>query len=614
MSQGAFYATSVALAAGLLAQLLAARLALPSLVLLLLAGVLVGPDGFGWIDPRVFGGGRADIVALAVTVILFEGGLSLNAERIRRHRRVLLLLLLVGGPLSCSAGALAAHLFLAMPWSTAALYGALMIVTGPTVVTPLVSRLKISRETREILIGEGVLIDPVGAIIALVAAEWVVGEVHALASGWLVVARLGVGAALGALAGRLTAEVLRRRWVRQELEHALVLAGAVAVAGLASRLSAEAGLMSAVVQGVVLGNAPVYGMQRLREFKETLTIVLLSFLFVVLAADVRIGDCRALGWPGLAVIGVLVWVARPLAVAIATAGSELSAGERAFVAWICPRGIVAASVAGIFRQQLDAAGVPGGRELEALVFLTVALTVAVQGLSAGAVVRALRIDLPRLHGVVIVGADQLGRTLGRLLARYGRQVVLLDRNPAHCARARADALPAYLGDALSLEALEESGVRYADSVVALSRNLELNELVTRRVHENFRIERLLGLTEPPPAPPADAESPPAPFPGAFPGVDEVNDQLRHARARLAAYDVPAGSAAIGQPLAALPYADGEFALARARGEGIEVAASDDVLAAGDRLWCVRPRVGEPGLAALLRPVGDGELSPRAAIT
>jgi NhaP-type Na+/H+ or K+/H+ antiporter len=300
---------------------------MPSIVLLLGIGVLLGPDGFGVLDPEVFGRGGTEIVSLAVTVILFEGGLGLDLHRLGEQRRTFLLLLTVGGALSMAAGMLAAHLLLDMPWSTAALFGALMIVTGPTVVTPMMARLRVGRRVRELLIGEGVLIDPIGAIIALVLAEWVVGRsASVIESGWLAAWRMALGAATGALAGWGMAEAVRRRWVVGDLVSPAVLASALLVAALSSRLSAEAGLMSAVVQGVVLANARLPNLGRLREFKETLTLILLSFLFVMLAADVRLEDVRNLGWNALAVVAVLAWVARPIAMFLATRGSELTVG------------------------------------------------------------------------------------------------------------------------------------------------------------------------------------------------------------------------------------------------------------------------------------------------
>lgn len=604
------YEFSIALAAGLVAQLVAARLAMPSIVLLLATGVLLGPDGAGVFSPAGFAASRSDLISLAVTVILFEGGLGLDIHRLEQQRRTLLRLLIVGGLASLAAGTFAAHLLLAMPMAIALLYGALMIVTGPTVVTPIMSRLRVDRRVRELLISEGVLIDPFGAIIALVLAGWVAGHYALAESGWLAAWRMGLGATTGAVAGWGLATAIRRRWIPEELENAVVLGGALFIATLSTRLSAEAGLMSAVVQGMVLANSGLRGLRRLREFKESLTLVLLSFVFVLLAADLRLSAIGDLGWHALTVVALL-WLSRFPAVLFATAGSDLSLRERLFVAWICPRGIVAASVAGLFAALLDETGLPGGRALEALVFVTVAVTVTIQGLSARPLARALGIDVLRERGTLIIGADELGRRLAQLLLAHGRQAVLLDRSPWHCRMARQAGLPVFEGDALSPDDLEDAGVRYADTVVALTRNEELNELVLLRIADTYRAERLLTV----PAGSDDTAEPARAsqrlFPGDFPGIDRVNELLH--RDRLDLSPRPPAPEAVGQPLAQLAWQPGEFAVAVERDDSFLLATGDHVVAATDRLWTARPaardRMPEPPDAA---PDPLNRAGPRAA--
>jgi NhaP-type Na+/H+ or K+/H+ antiporter len=487
-----------------------------------------------------------------------------------------------------------------MPWSTAALYGSLMIVTGPTVVTPLLSRLTVDRNVRELLISEGVLNDPIGAIIAIVALEYVVGQHGVWATGSLVLGRLALGAAIGVGVGLAMSYVLRRRWIGEELWNPVVLASVLVAAAAASRMSAEAGLMTAVTQGVVMANTGVRELRRLRQFNEEITIVLLSFIFVLLAADLPLIEVRRLGWNSLAVVAVLVWVGRPLAVFACTAGSDMTIRQRLFLSWICPRGIVAASVGGLFRILLDNAGIPGGNQLEALVFVTVALTVAVQGLTINPVARLLDIDLPSLSGTIIVGAHRFGRLLARILTSYERQVVLIDRNRALCQSAQAEGLSVYNGDALSVEALEEAGARYVDAVLTITTNPELNTLIAERIRNNFRVQRILLVVDESTRQ-AYAEEMILPFPGHFPGPDEVNRALGAGRLRLVEYEVPAATTET-LPITNLPYAEGEFALFLHRRDRVFLASSEQALNAGDRLVCVRPAEGSSGIAALLREV------------
>jgi NhaP-type Na+/H+ or K+/H+ antiporter len=587
MSAVALFPAAIALVVGMIAQAVAARLAVPSIVLLLGLGALVGPDALGLLDPSVFGRARADLVSLAVTVILFEGGLALDVSRLRQQQRSLLLLLTVGAAMSMAGGMLAARAFLEMSWSVAALYGSIMIVTGPTVVTPLLSRLTVNRRVRELLISEGVLIDPIGAIVAIVAVEYVVGQHAALASGWLVFWRLVVGGAVGAVGGFVLAVLLRRRLIAEELVNPFVLGAVLLVAASASQLSAEAGLMAAVVQGVVLANARLRELRRLREFKEALTVLLLSFIFVVLAADLPLADVAALGWGALAVVGTLVWVVRPLGVFVATIGSSLTPRERLFVAWICPRGIVAAAVAAFFRLLLIEAEIPGGSQLEALVFVTVALTVTVQGLTAGWVARLLGVDVLTLRGTIVVGADRFGRLIARLLTGQGRQVALIDRSVGIGRTAREEGFSVYEGDALAVETLDEAGARYADTVVAMTRNTELNTLVAQQVRDNYSVERILAVTGPHTATNKD-EGKPVAFPGNFPGIDEVNRLLRLNQTRIVVYQGAEDGEGANRKLGELPYAAGEFALLHGRGTAILIATSESRLGPGDLLWCLQP--------------------------
>ncbi len=500
-----------------------------------------------------------------------------------------------------AVGTCAAHYVLGEPWPIASLYGALMIVTGPTVVTPLLTRLTIDRTVRELLISEGVLIDPVGAIVAIVAAEYVLGRSPIWQTGGLLFVRLGVGGILGAAAGVALAFVLRRRWVPEYLRNPTVLGVVLLVAALASRVSSEAGLMAAVALGVVMANAGLRELGRLRQFKEELTVLLLSFIFVVLAAGLPLRAVQALGWRALLVVALVAWVARPLAVFLCTIGSGLNLRQRLFVSWICPRGIVAASVAGLFSILLHDAQIPGGERLEALVFITVGVTVTVQGLTARSVSRLLGLDLITLQGMMLVGADYFGRLLGRLLVAQERQVVLVDINPQHCRMAQADGLLAYNGDALVADVLEEAGARYADTVLAATTNQELNALIVQVVKDNFRVERTLAVSAPPKG---DHER--APFPGDFPGLDEINRQLLIGRGRLVQYELAAEQTETR--LGELTYGAGEFALLLWRRDQVYIATGDHPLATGDRLLCFQSRDEASPLASSLTVIGAANAS------
>lgn len=579
MEQTSFYHAAVALTLGLAAQVVATRMAVPGIILLLGFGIAAGPDGLGILDPAALGSAITPLVTLAVTVILFEGGLALRLEEIRAQQRSLVLLLTVGAAVSMLAGTIAAHYLLDMAWPLASLYGSLMIVTGPTVVTPLLSRIQLDRRVRELLIGEGVLVDPVGAIIAIVAAEYVVGHSEAWQVGGMVFLRLGIGGAIGAIAGLALAWALQRHWIPESMRNPVVLAAALLAAAVASRISSEAGLMAAVVMGAVMGNIGLRSLGQLRQFKEELTLLLLSFIFVLLAADLRLAALGEIGFASLAVVAVVAWIARPIAVGLSTIGSDLTWRERAFVAWICPRGIVAVSVAGLFALELGAAGIAGGDALEALVFVTVAATVIVQGSTAGAVARALDIDRPVHQGTIIVGANHFGLLLASLLRSLDRQVALVDTNPMLAKRGRDAGLPVFEGDARDVETLEHAGAQYAYALLAVTSNSELNIVVRDRARADFRLDRVLAVSGERDASPATQ-----PFPGSFPGVDEVNRQLRLDSARIFAYRADRADAdEIDRHLNELPWEDGEFALLLLRRDSVYIASQDQRLQLEDVL-------------------------------
>lgn len=599
MKETILYSAALAVALGMAAQTVAVRFALPSIVLLLGIGVVIGPDVFGLLDPAVFGGARTDLVALAVTIILFEGGLALRIEDLRRQQRSLTLLLTLGSVISMAGGTLAAHFLLGMPWTTATLYGSLMIVTGPTVVTPLLSRLTVDRPVRELLISEGVLNDPIGAIIAIVALEYALGYHGMWETGRIVATRLLLGAAVGAGVGIAVGWLLRHRWVEDDLWNPVVLASVLLAAAFASRVSAESGLMTAVTQGVVMANMGIRELRRLQKFNEEMTIVLLSFIFILLAADLPLSEVRALGWPAVGVVVVLAWVARPLSVFACTAGSNLSLAQRAFLSWVCPRGIVAASVASLFGIFLTEAKIPGGSQLEALVFVTVALTVTVQGLTIGPVARLLGVDLPSMSGTMIIGAHPFARMLARVLLAYGRQVVLVDRSTTFCRAATEEGLPVFNGDALSVDVLEEAGARYVDAMLAATTNNELNTLVAERMRDNFHFERIFAVADEPSLAAHHLEF--QVFPGNFSGPDDANRAIRQGQLRIVEYAIE-GEEVTGRSLDTLPYASDEFALFLRTRERTFLASADQTLSAGDRLLCASLRQEKSPLASLFTRV------------
>ena len=432
----------LALAAGVVAQSVARHLRVPGIVLLLGAGIALGPDGLGWVRPEALGSGLFAIVELSVAVILFEGGLNLELSRLLRSQTAIRRLVTWGALITLAGAALAAHLLLGWGAWQSVLFGSLVVVTGPTVVGPLVSGLRLRPRLATVLEAEGVLIDPIGAILAVLALEVALaGDMgSSLAAGSLaLLAQLGFGVISGGVGGLALAGLLRvRRIVPDGYENIFTLVMVLLLYVGCDALVKHSGILAVPIAGVVVGNVRTRVDRDLREWKDQLTVLLIGLLFVLLAAGVSLDDVRALGVPGVAVVAVLVLLVRPLGVALCTLGSELSLRERALVAWIAPRGIVAAAVAALTATALEAAGEPGGGELRALVFMTIAGTVALAGVTALPVASLLGVRLPGRERVGILGIHGLSLALGSALREAGTPVVFLDSNPQSCRRAQSE--------------------------------------------------------------------------------------------------------------------------------------------------------------------------------
>ncbi len=485
----------VTVAAGIGAQVLADFLRVPSIVLLLLFGILLGPSGFGFLHPNLLGSGLEVIVSLSVALILFEGGLNLQLRQLGEVSSSIRNLVTIGTLITLLGGGMAAHWLSEFPWPIAFLYASLIVVTGPTVINPLLKQVRVDRQVATLLEGEGVLIDPIGAILAVVVLNIVLradAEPITVLSG--LVLRLGIGAAIGVSGGWCLALILKQaRFLSEGLKNLVVLAGLWSLFGAAQVLRNESGLMTAVIAGIVLRAAALPEERLLRRFKEQLSILAVSVLFILLAADLSVASIFALGWGGGLTVLILMVVVRPLNVFISTWNSGLNWQQKAFIAWIGPRGIVAASVASLFSITLTNQGINGGDSIKALVFLTIILTVVFQGLTARWVATLLKIRSQEALGAVIVGCNPLGRFLARLIQAQGEPVVMIDTDPEYCNQARREHLRVFLSSALDVEVLEEAGLSSMGTFLSVTNNAEVNCVLAQRALEEFRPPRVLAV-------------------------------------------------------------------------------------------------------------------------
>jgi NhaP-type Na+/H+ or K+/H+ antiporter len=464
---------------GISAQWLAWRLRLPALVVLLAFGLAAGP-ATGFLDPdQLLGPLLHPLTSLAVAVILYEGGLSLRLHEVREVGQVVIKLVTAGMLITWLGTAAVAWLLLGLDWAFALLLGAILVVTGPTVIGPMLRHLRLGGRVGAVLKWEGIIIDPLGAVLAFLVASFVgsshAGRLAAEAIGELV-RLVVVGAGLGVAGAALVVVALRRFWVPDALHNALSLSVVVVTFTLGNVLQEEAGLLAATLMGVALANQRRVAVRHLVEFKENLVVLLLSALFIVLAARLRPDELRSLDIRCLAFLAVLVLVVRPAAVLAATSGSSLGRGERLFLAWMAPRGIVAAAVAPVFALNLIAAGDPAGARLVPFTYSVILGTGVLYGLSAAPLARRLGLAQPCPQGVLFAGANGWARALGTALQAQGCPVLLVDTLWEHIAAARLEGLPTYHGSILAERSREELDFRDLGRMVALTPREEVNAL------------------------------------------------------------------------------------------------------------------------------------------
>jgi NhaP-type Na+/H+ or K+/H+ antiporter len=487
----------IAIVAGIGAQVCAEFFKVPSIVFLLSFGMILGRDGLEIIRPSLLGTGLEVIVGMSVALILFEGGLSLELRDLGKVSGSLRNLVTIGTMVTLLGGGMAAHWLSEFPWPIAFLYASIIVVTGPTVIGPLLKQVKVDRQVSTLLEGEGVLIDPVGAILAVVVLDLILNGGSSSAPLTVLTGltlRLSIGSIIGVTGGWLLGAFLRRaNFMAEDLKNLVVLAGMLGLFVLAQTVRSEAGLMATVMSGLTLRASALPEERLLRRFKGQLTLLAISVLFILLSADLSIASLLALGWGGLFTVLILMFVVRPLNVWICTWNSRLHWRQKLFMGWVAPRGIVSASVASLFAILLTERGISGGDAIKALVFLTIILTVFLQGLTARLIAQTLGITYDQASGVVIVGSNPLSRLVARLFQDRNESVVIIDTDEAACRLAEEQKIHTFLSSAFDEIVLETAGVATTGTFLAMTSNGEVNLGVAQRVVEEFDPRRVLAI-------------------------------------------------------------------------------------------------------------------------
>lgn len=467
---------AIVLTCGVLGQMLGRRLSVPPMLFLLALGIVLGPEGAGIIHPEVFGDGLRAVISIAVAVIVFEGAMLIDVRHLRHVSRSVLGLVTVGAATTFVLAAGVAHFLNGLPWKIAFLYGAIVSVTGPTVVTPILKRLPLTRRLKTTLEAESVLVDAVGVLLTSAVFIYITGSDIGVMGG---LAHLLSHLAIGSIVGVMLAVVLkivltRTGTIPGELVRMIVLTGVLLGFSVAEVLAHESGIAAVAVAGLMAGSMKLPYEETIKQFKGDLTLIALNLVFILLAAGIKLGELSALGWPGLATVALLMLLVRPIAVALATWGTSLSWRERAFIAWMGPRGIVAASLASLMAIELQAWEIQGAEPIAPLVFLTILVTVLIEGSGAGFIASRLNV-MPKK--ILIAGSDEIARRLAKQLTEDGEAVVLIDRDAQAVQMALHEGLSAVEGDALDAQTLTRAGIRWCQTLVAATPSDKANLMV-----------------------------------------------------------------------------------------------------------------------------------------
>lgn len=485
---------------GVSAQWLAWRLRIPSILFLLFLGFIAGPIVHLLNVDELFGELLFPIVSLSVAIILFEGGLTLRVKDLVEIGTVLRRLLTIGVVITWLLTAFMASLLLGFDQSLSLLVGAILIVTGPTVVIPLINQVRPSGRVASILRWEGIVIDPVGAVLAVLIFE----AVRVAPTVGIEIVLFGlikttlIGSTLGYIVARLIILIIARHWIPDYLENPIVLFFTLFSFAISNYFQLESGLLTVTMMGIVLANQDLIIAGRFRlggqhqvnidhivEFKEILQVLLVSGLFILLSARLHISELSQLGINVVIFVLVLILLVRPLAVWVCTLRTQLSWQERLFIAWMAPRGIVAAAVASIFALELIEHNYPDAELLAPVVFAVIIGTVVIYGLTSGWLAQQLGISQANPQGVLIIGAHDWARKIALAIQNVGIPVRLIDTNWAHIQQARMEGLPVYFGSILSdriSESLDLSGIGH---VLALTGNDDVNSLACLKLERVF---------------------------------------------------------------------------------------------------------------------------------
>ncbi|RYC52333.1 cation:proton antiporter [Flagellimonas olearia] len=488
---------------GIIAQWVAWRFKLPAILPLILIGLLVGPvstlyteDGSKLIEPiwngekGLFpGDGLYYFVSLAISVILFEGGLTLKRAEISNVGPVITKLITIGTIVTFFGAGVATHYIFGLTWQISFLFSALIIVTGPTVITPILRNIPLKKDVSAVLKWEGILIDPIGALVAVLVFEFIsVGEGHTFTQTALIEFGkiLLFGTTFGFTFAHALAFAIKKDFIPHYLLNVVSLSAVLLVYVESDIFAHESGLLAVVVMGMVMGNMNLPNLKELLYFKESLSVLLISILFILLSANINIADMELImNWNTVALFAVVVFIIRPLGVFLSSQGSNLKLNEKLFIGWVGPRGIVAAGIASLFGSKLLAKGEPGAEYITPLVFMIVLGTVLLNATTARLFAKLVGVFLKKSEGILIIGASRLSRIIGNYLRKNNRHVVLIDNNQTNVDKAQKLGLDAITANIFSDTLTDNIELNDMGYLMALTGNSDINEFAISKFQKQF---------------------------------------------------------------------------------------------------------------------------------
>lgn len=484
-----------------LAQWLAWKIKIPAILPLIIIGLAVGPfstfltpDGEKLLDgDAIFSGDFLfSFVSISVGIILFEGGLTLKLAEIRYRVGTIRNILIFGPIITLIGGGLAAHYLMGLDYELAFLFGALIIVSGPTVVMPILRNTRPNERINTILKWEGILIDPLGALIAVLVYEFIQSGSHGdhVTGGILTEFFLTVssGVFVGFLGAYFLRYILEKNRIPEYLRNVFTLGVVIFVFTFSEVIQAEAGLMAATFMGIVLANIKVKDFKKILSFKEDITLILISVLFILLSSRINMEQISTLGWESIGLFAIVVFVLRPLAVWLSTLGKGFSWREVVFMSWVGPKGIVAAAVASLFSIQLINSDGPFAKQAELilpLTFLVIVGTVVLQGSTAKILAKALKVTRKEPKGFLIAGANEIGRFIGHVLKKQNIPVMMVDVSASNSREAREQGFEVFEGNILGDNIFDEIDLANIGRLISVTPNNEINALATQWFEGEF---------------------------------------------------------------------------------------------------------------------------------